>query len=286
MTASVEMRREEEDRVLQRLEEWEQREGQLPNLIEAYRQLLIIQRQARSRLSAPQLTLIKAFAERGPQGAPLLSFQELALDWVQVGNLVREIADLVTEDSAEAKNEVQALRDIASDVTLLEDVVRLWYEGASLAATAAAQHVDDQLLSFVIGLALKPFLSAYSEALLPTVNQDLWRRRYCPICGGKPDFAFLDRERGARWLLCSRCDAEWLFQRLGCPYCGNQKLDSLAYFTNDDRRYRLYVCEECRSYIKAIDLRHAPSDVILPLERILTLDMDRQAQEAGYKKVL
>jgi len=280
------MRREEEEKILHRLEEWEQREGQLPQLVEVYRQLLLIQREARSGLAAPKLSSTDALRERLPQGVPLLSFQELALDWAQVANLVHEVADLVTEDSADAKNEVQALREIASNVALLQEVVRLWYQGSSLTAIAAAQHVDDQLLTFVVGVALKPFLSAYCEVLLPLIDQELWRRGYCPICGGKPDFAFLDRERGARWLLCSRCDAQWLFQRLGCPYCGNQKLNSLAYFTNDEGRYRLYVCEECRSYIKAIDLRRAPSDVILPLERILTLDMDRQAQEAGYNKVL
>lgn len=280
------MRREEEAKILNRLEEWELREGQLPELVEVYRQLLLIQREARSRLADPKLSLTDAVRERPSQGIPLLSFQELALNWAQVGNLVHEVINLVTEDSVDAKNEVQALRNIASSVALLEEVVRVWYEGSSLTAIATAQHVDDQLLTFVLGTALKPFLSAYSEVLLPQINQELWHRRYCPICGGKPDFAFLDRERGARWLLCSRCDAEWLFYRLGCPYCGNQKQTSLAYFTNDEGRYRLYVCEECQSYIKAIDLRCAQSDVLLSLERILTLDMDRQAQEAGYKKVL
>lgn len=255
-------------------------------MVEVYRQLLLIQHEARSHSAAPKPSLIDDLRERSSQGIPLLSFQELALDWAQVGNLVHQLADLVTEDSPDAKNEVQALRTIAANAAVLHDVIRVWFEGSSLAEIAAAQHIDDQLLAFVIGTALKPFLSTYCETLLPAVDQELWQRTYCPICGGKPDFAFLDRERGARWLLCSRCDAEWLFRRLGCPYCGNQKLDSLAYFTDDERRYRLYVCEECRSYIKAIDLRRAPQDVVLPLERILTLDMDRQAQEAGYQRVL
>ena len=46
--------------------------------------------------------------------------------------------------------------------------------------------------------------------------------------------------------------------------------------------YRLYTCDECKCYIKAIDLRKAGTDVLLPLERVMTLDMDRQAVEAGY----
>lgn len=115
------------------------------------------------------------------------------------------------------------------------------------------------------------------------MDQERWRRNYCPICGGHPDFAFLEKELGARWLLCSRCDTEWLFQRLQCPYCGNQTQKDLAYFTDDEGLYRLYVCEQCHKYIKAIDLRVAKSDILLPLERLFTLDMDRQAQEKGYQ---
>ena len=58
---------------------------------------------------------------------------------------------------------------------------------------------------------------------------------------------------------------------------------SLAYFADDKGGYRLYVCEQCHKYIKAIDLRHADPEVSLPLERVLTLDMDRQGQEKGYQ---
>jgi hypothetical protein len=122
-----------------------------------------------------------------------------------------------------------------------------------------------------------------AEALSDVVNQGVWRQRICPICGGKPDFAFLDKERGGRWLLCSRCDMEWLFQRLQCPYCGTQGQKALSYFTNDQGLYRLYTCEECRSYIKAMDLRKTQAEALLPLERILTAQLDRQAVGAGYK---
>ena len=76
------------------------------------------------------------------------------------------------------------------------------------------------------------FLAAHSEALSELVAQELWRRKSCPICGGVADFAFLEKEQGARWLMCSRCSMEWLFQRIQCPYCGTQKHQSLAYRTN------------------------------------------------------
>jgi FdhE protein len=83
-------------------------------------------------------------------------------------------------------------------------------------------------------------------------------------------------------LVCSRCDYEWLFQRLQCPYCGNQDQKTLAFFTDDKELYRLYVCEQCRCYLKAIDLRKTETEILLPLERFYTLDLDAQAKEYGY----
>jgi FdhE protein len=130
---------------------------------------------------------------------------------------------------------------------------------------------------------MMPVLSAHAHALLPMVPQEEWYKRYCPVCGGEPDFAFLDKERGSRWLLCSRCNAHWLFIRLACPYCDNQDMNTLAYFTDDESLYRLYVCEKCQRYIKAIDIRKTETEVLLPLERIHTLDLDRQAYESNYK---
>ena len=56
-----------------------------------------------------------------------------------------------------------------------------------------------------------------------------------------------------------------------------------TYFASEDDLYRLYTCQNCKPYLKAIDLRHTESKVLLPLERVLTVDMDRQGQEQGYR---
>ena len=82
--------------------------------------------------------------------------------------------------------------------------------------------------------------------------------------------------------LCSRCDAEWLFQRLECPSCGSQDQKTLAYYTDDKGLYRLYVCDKCKRYLKAIDLRQAETEVLLPIERLLSFELDMQAQQQGY----
>jgi len=278
------MSSETEAKMLQKLDELEQREGELPSFVQLYRQVLRLQAEARSRLTTPKPKLAEdVISSRLSQGIPLLSFEDLSLDWAQVQALLQEIIRSVAKDSPDTSKEVKTLGNILSGKAVLEEVVRAWYEGSSLIPIATRHSIDSEILGLVVAAVVKPFLSAYSEVLLSKVDQESWRRRYCPICGGRPDFAYLDEERGSRWLLCSRCDAEWLFQRLECPYCGCQDQDALAYFTDDEKLYRLYVCEQCKRYLKAIDLRQAKSEVLLPLERLLTFEFDMQAGEDGYR---
>ncbi len=278
-----------EARIIQKLAEWEREGEELPGFVSLYGELVAIQLRAKDTFAASPLNPVACgIAEALVQGqsvqdSPLLSFSDLSLDWEHVGAVFQEVALVVARDASDSSREVESLGKIASDTTHLKHVVELWYQGASLAPVVEASGIDREVLDFVAHAALKPFLALHSEALLPKVKQEYWRRRICPVCGGKPDFAFLDKERGSRWLLCSRCDAEWLFQRLECPYCGTQDQEVLSYFTDDKSLYRLYVCRQCHTYIKAIDLRQAAGDVLLPLERVLTLDLDGQGQEEGYR---
>jgi FdhE protein len=272
-----------ESKVLERLEARERQDGPLPKPLELYRRLLCIQSKAKSRINVPGPGLdSETISNRTRAGQPLLAFDDLSIDWLLVRDMLQEVAALLSVH-LEVPAEVPVdLKDSSSSVAYLKEVTRIWFEGAQLPPSIAVSATDETFWEFMIPAALRPFLTSHREALLGSVNQESWRRGYCPICGGSPDFAYLDKERGARWLLCSQCDAEWLFQRIGCPYCGTQSQDDLAYFTDDKGLYRLYVCEQCRHYLKAIDLRHTQGEVLLPLERWLTLDIDAQAQRDGY----
>ncbi len=273
-----------ESKILDRLEEWEQREGRLPQVIEFYREILQIQNESKRRITVRKPSLADSLMQdRLREGIPLLLFKEFSPEWQQVQTVFEQVVVWTAKGCEDYLEEGRNLVNIGRNRSLLRRVARAWYQGRSLIDIARAQRIDDQLLNSTIAATLKPFLSVYATLLLPKVEQELWRRRYCPICGGKPDFAYLDKERGARWLFCSHCDSKWLFQRLECPYCGEQNQDDLAYFTDDKRLHRLYVCEQCHTYIKAIELGRAESEVLLPLERVMTLDMDKQAQEKGYK---
>ncbi|MFC2072186.1 formate dehydrogenase accessory protein FdhE [Chloroflexota bacterium] len=271
-------------KTLGRLEEWDQKEGQVPGFVQLYRELLQIQSEAKSSIIVTKPNLVDGLVyDQLCKGIPLLSFKDFSLDWHQVQMVFERVANWATKDLADPSGESESLRNISQNRSLLRNITRAWYQGHSLKGIAAAEGIDEELLNSVVAAALKPFLFLYSRLLLPKVDQELWRRKHCPICGSKPDFAYLDKEKGARWLVCTRCDTEWLFVRLECPYCGTQNQEALAYFIDDEGLYRLYVCEQCHTYIKAIDLRRVESEILWPLERLTTLDMDKQGQEKGYK---
>jgi FdhE protein len=67
---------------------------------------------------------------------------------------------------------------------------------------------------------------------------------------------------------------------VGCPFC--EGAAEQFYYMSDDRRYRLYLCDTCKRYIKTIDLRESGAEVCLPVENLITVPMDIAAREKGF----
>lgn len=272
-----------ENKIIEKLNMQEKEEGKLPLLFNFYRRLLQVQSEVKRQIDLPKPLLSReAINQRLEQGLPLVSFDNFTADWSLLRDTFGKVASVFAEFPELFSEAPERLKEPDADNFLTKEVVKAWLEGQKLPVTMVESTDNEKLLPAIIQASLRPFLQNYARALISCVNQERWRRRYCPICGGNPDFAFLDKERGARWLSCSRCDAEWLFQRLECPYCGNQNQSTLAYFTDDKGMYRLYVCEKCKHYLKAMDLRPFEAEVLLPLERLYTLDLDAQAHKQGY----
>jgi FdhE protein len=273
-----------EDGFIKRLEEEGKNKGLPSRLLEFYRELYTIQSRSEQIIGKKDSGLKeKTINERLDTGTPLINFDELNLDWSQLNDVFTKVTATFLEYQDLFGELPESLNQPEAHLSLSKRVVKAWFKRTGLPPTTVKDDSEYLLLEALIHATFKPFLVSYAKTLIDSIQQERWRRGYCPVCGGKPDFAFLDKERGARWLLCSRCDTEWLFQRLQCPYCRNENQKDLFYFTDDDGVYRLYVCEQCHKYIKAIDLRSTKSEVLMPLERILTLDMDKQAQEKGYQ---
>ena len=272
-----------DSKILKRLKEQKKEEGNLPLLLVFFQKLVLIHSRAIKRFGVPEPDLSsEAIARRIERGLPVVGFANLVLDWSLLREIFVEVIAAFAEYPELFGEISEKLRKPEAGRLLTKKAVKAWFNKAELPPAMLATGVSENLLQAVIYATLRPFLTGYTQALIDFVDQEHWRRRYCPICGGSPDFSFLDKERGSRWLLCSRCDTEWLFQRLECPFCGTKDQNALAYFTDDEELYRLYVCEHCKRYLKTIDLQQAKSEVLLPLERFFTLDIDSQARQQGY----
>ncbi len=216
------------------------------------------------------------------QGKPLLNLDEIEIDSGKLTELAMQIAFAIAEQRRER---VRELADIHAWLHRRRDRMRslaiAYLRGNGIPDSNSG--IDGGLLAFVIHSALRPFLRAYADALSRFVDAGAWYRGYCPICGGEPDMAALEKSGGRRRLLCSRCDAEWSYRRLGCPFCGNDDPKDLAFFPSDDKVYRLAVCERCHRYIKTVDLRETPTERPLAAARVLAAGMDVAAQGTGYQ---
>ena len=265
--------------IVEKLDEMERKEGSLPRLLDFYRKLIQIQTRVGQDIDKPNPGLSnETILQRTVEGKILLTASEFTYDLQLLQNIFQETNDLFGEYTDLFSTPPDEFGKLA-EVVVTPDSVKAWYDGKPIPSD---EGISQPLLKVLLHAAIKPFLTSYAEVLIDSVQQERWRRGYCPVCGGNPDFSFLEKENGARWLVCSRCDTEWLFERLNCPYCNNTDQKTLAYYTSDEGLYRLYVCDNCKHYLKTIDMRVARPNTLVPLERLITLELDVQARDYGY----
>jgi formate dehydrogenase maturation protein FdhE len=199
-----------------------------------------------------------------PDRLPAIDAATLELDWEVVARRVREVAAIAARHDA---------RLAGVEIADVRAAARAWLRGDA----------PGELAGFLLTHALRPFLRPLAAAALSSPAARAWTRGDCPACGGPPDLAALEAEGGARRLLCARCDAEWSFARVGCPFCANQDREKLGYFPAGEGAYRLYVCDACGRYLKTVDLRETFRAAPLPVERVLSVGLDVAAAQAGYR---
>ncbi len=140
------------------------------------------------------------------------------------------------------------------------------------------------LLEFIAANAFKPLLKKYGDMVLSQVKISNWRKGYCPICGDQPTLAKLTGKDGHRELYCERCEMNWHFERLGCPYCEEEGASEASFIAIDEnKQYRVYLCDKCKRYLKTVDEREC-GEVDLLCEDLATTALDEIAQAEGYQR--
>jgi FdhE protein len=155
--------------------------------------------------------------------------------------------------------------------------------------TGAAQgdHEDENnidLIELFLEESLRPELEFIARKYESIVKKYEWSEGYCPICGKEPKIGEIrEEEDGKRYLFCHQCGFKWHFQRIKCPFCGNDEQHTLAYFeVEGEERYRVDVCNKCRRYVKTVELPKSSEEPNMDVEDIATLHLDMIAYDEGY----
>jgi formate dehydrogenase accessory protein FdhE len=109
----------------------------------------------------------------------------------------------------------------------------------------------------------------------------------CPLCGAKPITGVLRSEGdGAKKsLICMLCAHEWIFRRIYCPACGEEREPQMAFYSAPEIAHvRVDVCDTCHTYLKSIDL--TKTGLAVPVvDELATIPLDLWAREHGYVKL-
>jgi formate dehydrogenase maturation protein FdhE len=273
---------EKDQRVLKALNGARNQHEELGDLLALYHDLYEVQFRAKRQLPGPEIRDDVAMLWRLEGGIPQLTFDQLFLEPEAFAALATEVAGVLHRyhpgwELGPGTWERVDLLERAREVFDTWDTLTAPGPGALEGSEGEAQASPAML---AVGFALAPYLQRAAEEILPKLDLTSWARGHCPVCGGRPNFALLEEETGARQLMCSRCAALWPFRRVGCPFCSTEELPK--YYASEDGSHRLYVCEACKGYLKAADLRKAKRVVHPMVERLLTVGMDLAAQQEGY----
>lgn len=248
-------------------------------------ELLAAQRRVRSRIPLPNLVFDQVKLHRHSQ-RPLLEFKDIPLDWSDFRLILRQTADILRRFDTLDSQEHARIQALAREGHI-EALVAAWYEAPARAVegpsrSGAPDPEEKGMLDQVLLLAMRPFLARCAEALLPRMELSGWHRPRCPLCGGEPEFGFIN-PAAERLLICGRCTGQWRYDPLTCPFCENGDRSRITSFTSRDGRYRLYACDICHRYLKAFDGRDGSRPALLAVDSVATLPLDAAAMQRGYQ---
>jgi len=257
---------------------------ELAQAIDLQIDLLQLQRRVQSRVPLPAMNLEAAHLDQMlAAGTPILTFEQVPIDWSDLRFLVRSTADAMRTHDAIEPDDFKRVETLSRDAERLAQAIRNWFEKARPQA-AGGGDVSPEVagLEPLLLQAMRPFLTRCAEAFTARTTFQGWTHGNCPLCGGEPDFSIIT-PAAERLLICSRCTVRWPFDQLACPFCLNSNRSRITSFATRDGMYRLNGCDVCDRYVKAFDARHARRTVILAVDAIATLPLDAAAAQRGYK---
>jgi len=256
-------------------------------MLDFYAGVFDAQEGCKGRLQLEPLQLSRELrAARAGKNLPLVEIKDFIYDDTEAVNLFRAICELAQDANPKLSGAAEVL-DAAVKTSLSP---RKLFDGllegneALFENVADELQVDKQIVGFITYNSLKPSLCACADQLAVYLNQgEPWLQGYCPICGSAPLLSMLEQE-GRRKLVCGFCWHLWSAKRIHCPFCDCSQNKDLHYFYSEQEKdCRVDLCNNCKKYIKTIDLRKIDRLIYPPLEQLATMHLDLKARETGFE---
>jgi len=258
------------------------------DILEFYKKVFIVQEDAAQHLHLKPVQIPEhVLSVKLEEGFPLIHMSEFVLDTGAADRLLEVLCRM-------ALNANQTLSTAANGIleTLQNGVIKseLLYKNllddndAYFQQLADGINIDKKALTFFVYTSAKPSLSVYAQKLSGhNTSPGTWAKGICPVCGNSPGLAALEGQ-GERCLFCSFCWTKWRVQRIFCSFCENEDHESLHYFYSEtESEYRMDTCDQCKKYLKTVDVRKIDRPFYPPLEQVSTLHLDMKAGEMGYQ---
>lgn len=143
--------------------------------------------------------------------------------------------------------------------------------------------VQPSLLLYITSALIQPLLEEIARTIDPSFY-DKWWQASCPICGRIPNVARLRQRK--RYLVCTFCGAEYLYDNFTCVHCNNKDPYSLKFLTIDGKpEFQVDFCTKCKHYIKVINEEPLKDTIPKGLEDMITLDLDLVAKGEGLVRL-
>lgn len=187
----------ENEILLKKLEAEGKRRGFPPRFVEFYQKLFRIQSGAESRIGQVRPDLKKeAVNQRLISGSPLLVFDELALDWTLVQDILAQVMTLFAEYPDLLGELPRNLKEMKPHPSLPKEVAKAWFEPTQLTETTTFGTNEYLLFEAIIHATLKPFLVSQAKALIDLVDQKTGAGSIAPCVAVDPTSLFWIKKEG------------------------------------------------------------------------------------------
>lgn len=190
-----------------------------------------------------------------------------------VESVVKELSGifLLPDETASAIKE--ALSTGAIDFTMLPQE-----DFEALMAAFPGEETPADILSLLYILS-RPYFKAVGRAI--DADDIYWEEGRCPVCNAAPALSVLGANETRRYC-CSFCGTAGRYKRIGCPYCGNEKAETIEImYSEKDEGVRVDACTRCHSYVKTVDASMLSGYTTEELD-LISLPFDIIAQDRGF----